>query len=147
MPRVPIEKIYMQVAYQFAKLSYAERRKVGSVVVKDEQIISFGYNGTPHGFNNTCEFLDLSNEKLVTRDEVLHAESNAIAKLAKSTISSKGAHLYVTMSPCFQCAKLIIQSGIKHVFYCEEYRDTKGLELLEKANIGVTKVITWNELQ
>jgi dCMP deaminase len=145
MPRIPIDKIYMQCAYQFAKLSYAERRKVGSVVVKDAQIISFGYNGTPHGFNNSCEFLDIPTGKLVTRVEVLHAESNALAKLAKSTISSEGAHLYVTMSPCFQCAKLIIQSGIKHVFYCEEYRDKEGLKLLRKANISITNVITWNE--
>ena len=107
MPRLPIDKIYMQVAYQFAKLSYAERRKVGSVIVKDTQIVSFGYNGT--------------------------------------TVDSKGADLYVTMSPCFQCSKLIIQSGIKNVFYSEEYRDTKGIELLKKANINVNKVIVWNE--
>lgn len=145
MPRLPIDKIYMQVAYQFAKLSYAERRKVGSVIVKDEQIVSFGYNGTPHGFNNSCESLDLSSGDLTTKPEVLHAESNALAKLAKSTMSSKGGHLYVTMSPCYQCAKLIIQSGITDVFYSEEYRDKKGIELLKKANINVTKVIVWNE--
>jgi|TARA_R110000744_G_scaffold316918_2_gene423558 dCMP deaminase len=144
MPRIPIEKIYMSVAYQFAKLSYAERRKVGSVIVKDEQIVSFGYNGTPHGFNNSCETLDISTGELTTNVEVLHAESNALAKIAKSTISSKGADLYVTMSPCFQCAKLIIQSGIKNVFYAEEYRDAKGIELLQKANINVTHVLSWN---
>ena len=134
----------MSVAYQFAKLSYAERRKVGSVIVKDEQIVSFGYNGTPHGFNNSCETLDISTGELTTNVEVLHAESNALAKIAKSTISSKGADLYVTMSPCFQCAKLIIQSGIKNVFYAEEYRDAKGIELLQKANINVTHVLSWN---
>jgi dCMP deaminase len=145
MPRIDISCIYMQVAYQFAKLSYAERRKVGSVIVKDEQIVSFGYNGTPHGFNNSCENLDLSSGDLTTKPEVLHAESNALAKLAKSTMSSKGGHLYVTMSPCYQCAKLIIQSGITDVFYSEEYRDKEGIELLEKANINVTKVIVWNE--
>jgi dCMP deaminase len=145
MPRLPIDKIYMQVAYQFAKLSYAERRKVGSVIVKDEQIVSFGYNGTPHGFDNSCERLDLSTGDLTTNPEVLHAESNALAKLAKSTMSSKGGHLYVTMSPCYQCAKLIIQSGITDVFYSEEYRDKKGIELLKKANINVNKVIVWNE--
>jgi len=145
MPRLPIDKIYMQVAYQFAKLSYAERRKVGSVIVKDTQIVSFGYNGTPHGFNNSCESIDAQTGKLTTKPEVLHAESNALAKIAKSTVDSKGADLYVTMSPCCQCSKLIIQSGIKNVFYSEEYRDTKGIELLKKANINVNKVIVWNE--
>ena len=162
----------MQVAYQFAKLSYAERKKVGSVIVKDEQVVSFGYNGTPHGFNNACEevktetvyyenpdiAMDLieehgfdcengccTKETTTTKPEVLHAESNALAKLAKSTMSSDGADLYVTMSPCYQCSKLIIQSGIKNVFYSEEYRDTKGIELLKKANINVNKVIVWNE--
>jgi dCMP deaminase len=153
MPRLPIEKIYMQVAYQFAKLSYAERRKVGSVIVKDEQIVSFGYNGTPHGFDNSCEEINYPEYGYregvdgyeVTKPEVLHAESNALAKLAKSTMSSDGADLYVTMSPCYQCSKLIIQSGIKNVFYSEDYRDTKGLDLLKKAKISLTKVIVWNE--
>jgi dCMP deaminase len=153
MPRLPIEKIYMQVAYQFAKLSYAKRRKVGSVIVKDEQIVSFGYNGTPHGFDNSCEETHYhswdydKNAKgyEATKFEVLHAESNALAKLAKSTMSSDGADLYVTMSPCFECAKLIIQSGIKNVFYSEEYRDTRGLKLLDKANISTNKVIVWND--
>jgi len=145
MPRIPIDKIYMQVAYQFAKLSYAERRKVGSVIVKDTQIVSFGYNGTPHGFDNSCEDTNLNTGKLTTKSEVLHAESNALAKIAKSTVNCKGADLYVTMSPCFQCSKLIIQSGIKNVFYSEEYRNTEGIELLKKANINVNKVIVWNE--
>ncbi len=140
----------MQVAYQFAKLSYAERKKVGSVIVKDEQVVSFGYNGTPHGFDNSCEEINYGYNEgddgdEVTKPEVLHAESNALAKLAKSTMSSDGADLYVTMSPCYQCSKLIIQSGIKNVFYSEEYRDTAGIELLEKANINVNKVIVWNE--
>ena len=150
MPRIPIEKIYMQVAYQFAKLSYAERRKVGSVIVKDEQIVSFGYNGTPRGFDNNCEFYETITgiegaAEMKTNPEVLHAESNALAKLAKSTMSSDGADLYVTMSPCYQCSKLIIQSGIKNVFYSEEYRDASGLELLKKAKINTTKVIVWND--
>lgn len=169
MPRLPISIIYMQMAYQVAKLSYAERRKVGCIIVKDEQIISFGYNGTPHGFDNECEetitryyenpdgaaILEdqgwiLSNDnscschKRVTKKEVLHAESNALMKLAKSTMSSKDAVLYTTTSPCFDCAKLIVQSGVKEVYYCEEYMDTSGISLLEKAGIKTNQVIVWN---
>ena len=156
MPRIPIDKIYMKIAYDIAQLSYAERRKVGCIIVKDDdQIISFGYNGTPHNFDNVCEdiFYGENNPKnkvilkhedmsikTSTKPEVLHAESNAIAKLAKSTLSSKGAKLYITMSPCYQCAKLIIQSGIVEVFYDEQYRDCDGIELLKKANIKVTKL-------
>ena len=136
----------MKIAYDIAELSYAERRKVGCIIVKDDdQIISFGYNGTPHHFDNSCEELEYGQNGKgyeVTKLEVLHAESNAIAKLAKSTISSKGAKLYITMSPCYQCAKLIIQSGISEVFYDEEYRDSDGIALLKKANIKVTKLNT-----
>jgi len=95
MPRLPIEIIYMQNAYQFAKLSYAERRKVGCIIVKDHQVISFGYNGMPHGFNNVCE------DGNITKPAVLHAESNAIMKVAKSTMSCEGAELYTTTCPCF----------------------------------------------
>lgn len=157
----------MQIAYQVSKLSYAERRKVGCIIVKDEQIVSFGYNGTPHGFDNTCEeeqiryyenpdhaqtLKDKGYEcesgccsKQVTKREVLHAESNALTKISKSTLSSEGADMYVTMSPCFDCSKLIIQSGISRVFYSEEYRDTSGIDLLEKAGIIVEQVIVWNE--
>ena len=151
MPKVPIDKIYMKIAYDIAELSYAERRKVGCIIVKDDdQIISFGYNGTPHGFDNSCEEINypeyahkvIANGYEVTKSEVLHAESNAIAKLAKSTLSSKGAKLYITMSPCYQCAKLIIQSGIAEVFYDEEYREYGGILLLEKAHIKVTKLNT-----
>jgi len=170
MPRIDIEKIYMQVAYQFAKLSYAERRKVGCVIVKDKQVISFGYNGTPHGFENECESIEttgwdfpehaelleengwtLSTDNLccahrsVTKREVLHAESNAIMKVAKSTMSCEGADLYTTTCPCFDCAKLIIQAGIKKVYYTEDYRDMSGVELLERAGIEVEQVIVWNE--
>ena len=131
----------MKIAYDIAELSYAERRKVGCIIVKDDdQIISFGYNGTPHAFDNSCE--EYLMNKIRTKAEVLHAESNALAKLAKSTMSSKGAKLYITMSPCFQCAKLIIQSGIVEVFYDEEYRDSDGISLLKKANIKVTKLNT-----
>ena len=168
MPRIPIELTYMQTAYQFAKLSYAERRKVGCVIVKDKQIISFGYNGMPHGFDNTCEetetvhyenpdtALELIEDhgftcdngccsRDRTRREVLHAESNAIMKVAKSTMSCEGAELYTTTCPCFDCAKLIIQAGISKVYYSEEYRDMSGVELLHLANIIVEYVNTWNE--
>jgi len=156
----------MQTAYQFAKLSYANRRKVGCVIVKDEQLVSFGYNGTPRGFDNTCEedqiryydnpdhaitLMDKGYEcdngccsKRVTKQEVLHAESNAITKLAKSTMTSDGADLYTTTAPCFDCAKLIIQAGINRVYYSEDYRDMSGVELLQKANIKVEQVICWN---
>lgn len=169
MPKIPTEIIYMQVAYQFAKLSYAERRKVGCVIVKDKQVISFGYNGTPHGFDNECEchvkmdpeagaWLDIETiekqwplesskgrYKLETKREVLHAESNAIMKVAKSTMSCESADLYTTTCPCFDCAKLIIQSGIKKVYYTEDYRDMSGVELLKTAGIDVEQVIVWNE--
>ena len=134
MPKLKIEKVYMEVAYQFAKCSYAERRQVGAVIVKDGAIISFGYNGTPNGFDNCCEVDD------TTKREVLHAESNAISKVAQSTISSTGATLYVTTSPCFDCSKLIIQSGIKKVYWTEAYRDLSGIELLKKANIEVERI-------
>jgi dCMP deaminase len=168
MPRIPIEIIYMQTAYQFAKLSYAERRKVGCVIVKDNQLISFGYNGMPHGFENRCEedqvryyenpdhAMTLMDKgytcedgccsKEVTRREVLHAESNAIMKVAKSTMSCIGAELYTTTCPCFDCAKLIIQAGISKVYYSEDYRDMSGVELLERAGIEVEHVNVWNEL-
>lgn len=129
----------MQVAYQFSKLSYAERRKVGCIIVKDHQVISFGYNGMPHGFNNTCEIDN------TTKPEVLHAESNAIMKVAKSTMSCEGAELFTTTCPCFGCAKLIIQAGISKVYYTEDYRDMGGVELLQRAGIIVEQVNTWNE--
>jgi len=161
MPRLKIEDIYMEIAYSVAKLSYAERRKVGCVIVKDNQIVSFGYNGTPHGFENECEELvikDIDNEnhkeileskgylckgdscsKVITKGEVLHAESNALSKIAKSTLSCDGATLYTTTSPCFECSKSIIQSGITKVYYNETYRDMSGIELLSKANIKVVR--------
>lgn len=167
MPRIPIDKIYMQIAYQTAKLSYANRRKVGCIIVKDEQIVSFGYNGTPHGFDNDCEedqiryydnpdhamaLMDMGYKcedgccsKVVTKQEVLHAESNAITKLAKSTLTSNGADLYTTTAPCFDCAKLIIQAGIKRVYYSETYRDMSGIDLLKKADIKIEHVICWND--
>lgn len=122
---------YLNIALVVAKASYCTRSKVGAVLVKDDNIISFGFNGTPSGFENICEIDN------VTKPEVLHAESNAITKCAKSTYSSVGSTLYLTMSPCFDCAKLIIQSGIKEVFYIEQYRITDGIELLKKANIPI----------
>jgi len=127
--------IYMNIAKEIAKLSHAKRSKVGAILVKDQRIIAEGYNGTPHGFNNNCEL-----EPDTTKPEVLHAESNAITKIARSTNSSEGSSLYVTMSPCFECAKLIIQAGIKEVFYNEEYRNIEGLDLLKKANIRIIKI-------
>lgn len=129
----------MQTAYQFAKLSYAKRRRVGCIIVKNNQVISFGYNGMPHGFNNECEVDNVTNR------EVLHAESNAITKVAKSTMSCEDAELYTTTCPCFGCAKLIIQAGIKKVYYTEDYRDMSGVELLLTAGIIVEQVNAWNE--
>lgn len=134
MPRLDIKHTYMKVAYQFAELSYAERRKVGCIIVKNKQVISFGYNGTPNGFDNCCEHDN------TTKPEVLHAESNAITKVAQSTIGCNGAVIYTTTAPCFHCAKLIIQSGIKKVYYSETYRDLGGIELLKKANINVERI-------
>ena len=129
------DKRYMRMATIWAENSYCERRKVGALVVKDKMIISDGYNGTPAGFENICE--DGNN---VTKPYVLHAEANAITKIAKSGNNSLGATLYVTASPCIECAKLIIQSGIKRVVYSEKYRLEDGLELLKKAGIEVLYV-------
>lgn len=125
---------YMQMAEIWAKNSYCKRRQVGALLVKDNMIISDGYNGTPSGFENVCE------ENGVTKPYVLHAEANAISKVAKSGNSSAGATLYVTASPCIECAKLIIQCGIKRVVYKDEYRLTDGIDLLARAGIEVEKV-------
>ena len=126
---------YMQMAEIWAKNSYCKRRQVGALLVKDNMIISDGYNGTPSGFENICE-----DENGVTKPYVLHAEANAISKVAKSGNSSAGATLYVTASPCIECAKLIIQCGIKRVVYKDEYRLTDGIDLLARAGIEVEKV-------
>jgi dCMP deaminase len=161
---------YMDTAKRFAEISPAVRLKVGAIVVKDDRIISIGYNGMPVGWDNECEYKDYMNSdaggwldpdeieerwpfeeyseefesnrryRLVTKDETLHAESNAIAKLAKSNDSGLGATLFVTHSPCIHCAKLILQSGISSVFYGENYRDDKGLTFLEKSGIIVEQV-------
>ncbi len=125
----------MDIARAVSKASRAERNRVGAILVKDGNVISFGYNGTPSGFDNSCE-----DGCGTTKPEVLHAESNAIAKCAQSTQSSSGATLYVTVAPCFDCAKLIIQAGIKAVYYEEPYRISAGIELLDIAGI-LTKQI------
>ena len=122
------------MASVWAKNSYCTRRKVGAILVKDRMIISDGYTGTPSGFENVCE-----DENGVTKPYVLHAEANAITKVAKSGNSSLGATLYVTASPCLECAKLIIQAGINRVVYQEEYRITDGVDLLRRAGIQVEK--------
>ena len=123
---------YLRMARIWAENSYCKRRQVGALVVKDKMIISDGYNGTPSGFENVCE-----DENNVTKTYVLHAEANAITKLARSSNNSEGATIYITASPCIECAKLIIQSGIKRVVYGEKYRLTDGIELLERAGIEV----------
>ena len=161
---------FMDTAYRFAELSPARRLHVGAIVVKDDRIISIGYNGMPVGWDNDCEYKDYmrgdaggwldpdeiyerwpfeeysaeheSNRRFryVTRDEVLHAESNAIAKLAKSNDSGLGADLFVTHSPCIHCAKLIHQSGIRRVYYGENYRDDAGKDFLQKSGVIVTQI-------
>ena len=123
---------YLRMARIWAENSYCERRKVGALVVKDKMIISDGYNGTPSGFENVCE-----DENNITKPYVLHAEANAITKLARSSNNSDGSTLYVTAAPCIECSKLIIQAGIKRVVYGEKYRLEDGINLLKKANIEV----------
>lgn len=126
---------YIDMAQVWAKNSYCKRRQVGALLVKDRMIISDGYNGTPSGFENVCE-----DENGVTKPYVLHAEANAITKVAKSGNSSAGATLYVTAAPCVECAKLIIQAGIIRVVYQDEYRLTDGVDLLKRAGIEVDKI-------
>ncbi|MBO5262726.1 MAG: dCMP deaminase family protein [Bacteroidaceae bacterium] len=123
---------YMRMAMIWAENSYCERRKVGALIVKGKMIISDGYNGTPSGFENVCE-----DEDGLTKPYVLHAEANAITKIARSNNNSEGATLYVTTSPCIECSKLIIQAGIKRVVYYNEYRITDGLDLLRRVGVEV----------
>lgn len=125
-----IDKRYLRMSAIWAENSYCNRRKVGAIIVKNQMIISDGYNGTPAGFENICE-----NDEGITKPYVLHAEANAITKVARSNNSSDGATLYVTASPCLECAKLIIQAGIKRVVFNELYRITDGIELLNRAGI------------
>lgn len=126
------DKSYLKMAHVWAKNSYCQRRQVGALIVKDRMIISDGYNGTPSGFENVCE-----DETGSTKQYVLHAEANAITKVAKSNNSSDGATLYITDSPCVECSKLIIQAGISRVVYDREYRITDGLALLHRAGVQV----------
>ena len=127
-----LDKRYLRMAQIWSENSYCRRRKVGALLVKDKMIISDGYNGTPAGFDNVCE-----SEDNVTYPYVLHAEANAITKVARSNNSSKGSTLYVSTSPCMECSKLIIQAGIRRVVFSEMYRITDGLDLLRKAGIEV----------
>jgi len=136
------DKSYLEMASVWAENSYCVRRKVGAILVKDKMIISDGYNGTPSGFENVCE-----DDEGVTKPYVLHAEANAITKVAKSSNSSEGATLYVTASPCMECSKLIIQAGIKRVVYRDEYRIKDGIELLRRAGIEVVKYTESDENQ
>ncbi|HNY24131.1 MAG: dCMP deaminase family protein [Bacteroidales bacterium] len=126
---------YLEMAQIWAKNSYCERRKVGALMVKDRMIISDGYNGTPRGFENVCELPDGT-----TKPYVLHAEANAITKVARSNNSSEGATIYITAAPCIECAKLIIQAGIVRVVFRDEYRSREGVELLERAGVIVDQM-------
>jgi dCMP deaminase len=130
---------HMRAAHIYAELSTARRLKVGALVVKDDRIVSIGYNGMPSGWDNNCEY-DLEDGNIKTRPEVLHAETNALAKLARSTESGLDADLFVTHSPCLDCAKLIYQSGIKRVFYATAYRDNSGINFLKSSGVEVTKL-------
>ena len=137
----------MDIAQRTAELSHARRLHVGAIVVKDDRIISIGYNGMPAGWDNDCEdkvWTQDGDYTLKTKPEVLHAETNAIAKLARSNESGLGSDMFITHSPCLDCAKLIFQSGIKRVFYSEEYRDDTGTEFLRKSGIEVTRVNNTN---
>lgn len=124
---------YLRMAEEWSKLSYCERRQVGALIVKDKMIISDGYNGTPSGFENICE-----DDEGYTKWYVLHAEANAILKVASSTQSCEGATLYITMSPCQQCSKLIHQAGIKRLVYRSQYKDDSGVRFLKKAGVAIT---------
>ena len=133
----------MAWAERAAQLSHARRLQVGAVVVKDDTVISYGYNGMPAGWDNNCENIvgyNMGEPMLKTKPEVLHAESNAIAKLAKSTNSGLGATMFITHAPCMECAKLICQSGIGHVLYRSSYRDTSGVTFLEASGVKVEQI-------
>jgi dCMP deaminase len=154
-----MQQAYMQTAKIFAELSHARRLHVGAIVVRDDRIISIGYNGMPAGWDNNCEDVEYTYDerdtvnsdwtynkdtkqwsKLKTKPEVLHAESNSISKLARSSESGDGSVMFVTHAPCIDCAKLIFQSGIRQVFYGEEYRSRAGIEFLEKCQVEVKQV-------
>jgi dCMP deaminase len=131
------DQAYLKMALEWAKLSHCTRKKVGALIVKDRMIVSDGYNGTPTGFDNCCE-----NDLGKTHWYVLHAEANAILKVAKSTHNINGATLYITLSPCKECSKLIVQSGIKRVVYLMDYKDNSGLSFLEESGIEVCQIET-----
>jgi dCMP deaminase len=143
------QKLYNNIAHEVAKMSHARRLQVGAVIVKDDRVISMGYNGMPAGWDNNCESEEIEFDlvtktrtgtgKLTTRPEVLHAESNAIAKLAKSNDSGDGADIFVTHAPCMECSKLIFQSGIRRVYYSADYRDDSGIKFLKQSGVEVLK--------
>jgi len=133
--QLKLDQKYLDIAKSWSELSKAKRMKVGCIIVRDNQIISDGYNGTPSGFDNSCE-----DEEFLTKPEVLHAESNALMKLAVGTQSSKNATVYITLSPCFECSKLIIQAQVKRVVFSELYRLNSGIKLLRKAGIAVDQI-------
>lgn len=128
--QLKFDRAYLRMAFEWGKLSHCQRKQVGALIVKDRMIISDGFNGTPTGFENCCE-----DDEGKTKWEVLHAEANAILKVASSTQSAKGATLYITLSPCRECSKLIHQAGITRVVYADQYKDTSGLAFLEKAGV------------
>jgi dCMP deaminase len=132
MKQLKYDRAYLKMAYEWGKLSHCKRKQVGALIVKDRMIISDGFNGTPSGFDNCCEDKDG-----ITKWEVLHAEANAILKVASSTQSTNGATLYITLSPCIQCSKLIYQAGIKRVVFANSYKDTSGIDFLEKAGVKI----------
>lgn len=130
-----LDQRYVRMAFIWAENSYCKRRQVGALIVKDKRIISDGYNGTPSGFENVCE-----DENNRTKNYVLHAEANAITKIARSNNNADGATLYITDEPCIECSKLIIQAGIKRVVYAREYRLHEGIKLLKEANIEISQI-------
>lgn len=138
-----LHNLYMDLAIRISQMSYAVRKKVGCIAVRNGRITSMGWNGMPSGFDNVCE--ETVNGELVTKREVLHAELNLFSKIATSNDTVEGADLYVTLSPCFECSKLIMQTKIKRVFYNEEYRDASALEFLQKAGIEVYYLKEFNE--
>jgi dCMP deaminase len=135
------DKAYLRLAKSWASLSYCKRKQVGAIIVKDSIIISDGYNGTPAGFDNCCE-----NEAGETHWYVLHAEANAILKVARSTNNCKGATLYLTHSPCKDCSKLVLQSGISRLVYQEAYKDTSGIDFLESAGLEILKIVNIDDV-
>lgn len=142
------KQYYMKIAAETAKLSYARRLQVGAIVVKEDRIISIGYNGMPAGWDNNCEYEEFYEDgtRLKTKPEVLHAETNAVSKLAKSNESGDGASLFVTHMPCIDCAKLIYQSGISTVYYHSSYRTTDGIDFLKKSGVSVEQINTDNDI-